>query len=171
MDEIDQEAIGRTVDALLRPRTPFPTSGILRVADLGGMSDAARDAGLEVVYAHPAGEEILNISDQSRVPAFDLLAADLGDNPDDVFAFALRFLRVRRPVAFLLVDEANGGNIGAEFLGTIEAQTQRLGYRIYGQDAFVVGALWSEPFMRPDEATSQAVLEKMAKLVLANIKD
>ena len=161
------DTIGNTVDALLRPRTPLPASGVLRVADLGGMSDAARDTGLEVVYVND-GEEVGDISVYDQIPPFDLLAVDLDDAPDDVFTFALRFLRVRRPVAFLLVGEANGDDVDVGFLGTVRSQTQRLGYRIYNRGAFVIGALWPEPFVWPDEATAQAVLDKIARLALAN---
>ena len=164
------DTIGNTVDALLRPRTPLPASGVLRVADLGGMNDAARDAGLEVVYVNQ-GEEVGDISVYDQIPPFDLLAVDLGEAPDDALAFALRFLRVRRPVAFLLTDEADRDDVDAGFLAAIEAQTQRLGYRIYSRGAFVIGVIWPEPFAWPDEATAQAVLDKMARLTLANAQN
>lgn len=170
MDDAHQEAIGRTVDALLRPRTPFPSSGILRVVDLGGMSEAAGDAGLEVVYAHPADEEILDISDQGHIPPFDLLAADLSDNPDDVFTLVLRFLRVRRPVAYVLA--AAWGGIGADFLRAVEDRAGRLGYRhSHVPGAFIVGVLWPEPFVWPDDLTTTAVLAQMARDALTHIRN
>lgn len=167
MDDAHQEAIGRTVDALLRPRTPLPASGILRVADLGGLSDDAEEAGLEVVYTYPPGEDILDISDRGRIPPFDLLAADLGDNPDDVFTLVLRFLRVRRPVAYVLT--AARDSIGADFLRAVENRAGRLGYRhSHALGAFIVGALMPEPFTWPDDLTITAVLAQMARDALAN---
>lgn len=75
-------------------------------------------------------------------------------------AIALRFLRVRRPVAFLLADE---DNVDAEFLGMVGAQTQRLGCRICSRGAFIIGVLWPEPFAWPVELTAQMVLQKMSR--------
>ena len=128
-DDSLHDAVGRTVDALLRPRTPLPASDVLRVADLysapGGLGDAARDAGLEVVYVHLPGDVVGDISDHNLIPPFDLLTANLlGDGREEALAFALRFLRVRRPVAFVLAD-AEGDDMGAEFLGSVWDKTKR----------------------------------------------
>ena len=164
------ETIGGTVDALLRPRTPLPSSGVLRVAVLndapgGGISTAAQDAGLVVVYAPQPGEVMGDISDQSVVPPFDLLAVNLFDGAqEEAFAFALRFLRVRRPVAFVLAGENAG-----EFAPQAEERTRRLGYRVDGKGAFVVGALRPELFTWPSEPTARAVLAQVTMDTLAGV--
>ncbi len=157
------ENIGRTLDTLLRPRTPLPASGVLRVAVLGGMSDAARDASLEVVYTNQ-GEEVGDISAYDQIPPFDILSVGLPSAEQDAaFAFALRFLRVRRPVAFLL-SAAVQDSIRADFRRAVETRAGRLGYRhSHTADAFIVGALWPEPFTWPDDLTATAVLAQVAK--------
>lgn len=155
VDDTLHDAIGGTVDALLRPRTPLPPSRVLRVAVCddgdGALALAARDAGLVVAYAPAPGVPVGDISDQSRIPPFDLLIAGARE---EAFAFALRFLRVRRPVAFIL---AGGDSIEAEFLGSVQERTRRLGYRVDGRDAFAVGALWWPPSL-----TAQAVIGQVA---------
>ena len=119
---------------------------------------------MQQFITHWPHDEPLDISDCSRIPAFDLLYVCLpADERDRVLAFALRFLRVRRPAAFLLVDEAIGDNVDTEFLTTVGAQTQRLGYRIHGRGAFVIGTLWLESFAWPDEITAQTVLAQVAR--------
>ena len=74
-------------------------------------------------------------------------------------------------MAYVLLDEANGDNVDTEFLRTVGAQTQRLGYRIYNRGAFVIGVLWSEPFAWPDETTTKAMMDKMARETLANARN
>ena len=168
MDDTLHDAIGGTVDALLRPRTPLPPSHVLRVAVCGDGDGAlalvVRDAGLVVAYAPAPGVPIGDISDQSHVPPFDILAAGARE---EAFAFALRFLRVRRPVAFVLVGQ---DDIEAEFLGSVQEQTRRLGYRVDGRGAFVVGALWW-PLAWPSSLTAQAVIELVAMETLNRAKE
>ena len=166
------ETIGNTVDALLRPRTPLASSGVLRVAVLndapaGGISSTAvQDAGLVVVYAPQPGEVVGDISDQSHIPPFDLLAVNLSNGAEEeAFAFALRFLRVRRPVAFVLAGQ---DDIEAGFLRDVQDRTRRLGYRIDGKRTFVVGALWPEPFMWPSELQAKTVMIQVARDVPAH---
>ena len=168
-DDSFQDAIGNTLDALVRPRVAPPADGVLRVAILrsgdtsAGLAEYAELAGLRVVYVNQ-GEEVGDISDQSVVPPFDLLAVNLFDGAqEEAFAFALRFLRVRRPVAFILAGENAG-----EFAPQAEERTRRLGYRVDGKGAFVVGALRPELFTWPSEPTAQAVMMRVARSARAN---
>ena len=171
------DAIGNTVDALLRPRTPLPASGVLRVADLysapAGLGDAARDAGLEVVYAHLPGDAVGDISDRNLIPPFDILTANLlGDGREEALAFALRFLRVRRPVAFVLAD-VQQADLGPAFPQLVQDKTRRLGYRVDGRQCFVVGALRQEPFAWPagKRLALQTLLEWLVGTVLEHAGD
>ena len=173
MDDTLHDTIGGTVDALLRPRTPLPPSRVLRVAvcgdEDGALALAARDAGLVVAYAPAPGVPVGDISDQSRIPPFDLLTANLPDGAqEDVFAFALRFLRVRRPVAFVLAGQ---GGIEAEFLESVQERTRRLGYRVDGRGTFAVGALWPLALVWPSSLTAQAVIELVARETLNRARD
>ena len=159
MSSEQRNDFGRTVDALLRPRMPFPPSGVLRVADLRspGLVDAARQAGLDVAYTYPDDQEVLDISDQSNVPAFDLLVGGMG-----TFDLALRFLRVRRPVAFVLAD-ADGTDVDADSLAHVHGRVARLGYHVGGRGSFLVGTLWAEPFPWPQTLTAPGVLATVAR--------
>ena len=168
MDGILHNTIGGTVDALLRPRTPLPPSRVLRVAVCGdgdgALASATRDAGLVVAYAPAPGDAVGDISDQSLIPPFDLIAASVAAGWEDAFALALRFLRVRRPVAFVLVGRAG-------FEADVQEGTRRLGYRVDGMGVFTVGTLWQEPFLWPVDLTAQAVIEQMAKEILTRAGD
>ena len=166
MDDCINNPIGNTLDALLRPQTPRSPSGVLRVAclhdDDGALSDTAREVGLEVVYAHSSGETVGDISDQSNIPPFDLLASNLPiDAWDEVegFAFALRFLRVRRPVAFLLVGEAS---IVGDFIQKVQSTTRRLRYQVDGRGDFVVGTRWQNSFQWESEDSTSSILRRLA---------
>ena len=116
------EGFDNTVRATLRPKPEASPSGKLRVADLlcgtGGLSQAAQEAGMEVVYAHdpnkrartayqkkiglaPDENELPNFE---NIPAFDVVLATLPkDNIEAAIGFVLRYLRVRRPDTFVLV--------------------------------------------------------------------
>ena len=167
MDDDIQDAIGNTVDALLRPHTPPSPSGVLRVADLysdaGELDSAARSIGLEVVYAHQPGEIVGDISGHDQIPPFDLLTVNLPDGAwEEAFAFALRFLRVRRPVAFLLasVSETHADD---DFARTVQEKTRRLGYRVDGNRGFIVGTLWQDAFTWLPDDNARSVMERLAQ--------
>ena len=163
MDDGIQDGIGNTVDALLRPRTALAPSGVLRVADLyaGELGHAARSIRLEVVYTHQPGETVGDISGYDQIPPFDVLCANLPDGAwEEAFTFALRFLRVRRPAAFLLVGAQ------ADLLHPVQERTQRLGYGVSGNDGFIVGVIWSEPFTWPSGLTVHGVMAQVAQHVL-----
>ena len=170
-DDSFQEAIGNTLDALVRPRVVPPADGVLRVAvlrseDTGArLAEHAELAGLRVVYVNQ-GETVGDISDQSVVPPFDLLAVNLPDGDwGEAFSFALRFLRVRRPVAFILM-----GDGASEFAPQAQERTRQLGYRVDGNGDFTVGTLSTEPFAWPAELTAGAVLGQVARDALARAK-
>ena len=174
-DDPLHDAIGPTVDALLRPRTLPPPSGVLRVADLysipDGLGDVAREAGLEVVFHHLPGEAVGDISDQSRIPPFDLLTTNLpGGAEEEAFALTLRFLRVRRPMAFLMAG-ATRSDLEPEFLPLIRRQIERLGYRVDGRHQFLTGALWEGPFSWPSEPVARIVVRQVATAALVYARD
>ena len=134
------EALDDTVDALLRPIPP-PPSATLRVADLycgdgelgqfGQLGQAAKAAGLDVVYRREPESPTEHL-DFELIPSFDFLTASMPDTSggrEDAIDFVLRFLRVRRPAAFLLMTKnLNGGGKG--FLRSVRGKTNRLGYRV-----------------------------------------
>lgn len=156
--------IGRTLDGLLRPHTAQPADGVLRVADLhaGELADAAKQAGLQIVFTYPEDREILEISDHNNVPAFDLLVGDLPKGEQrEMFYLALRFLRIRRPAAFVLTHTP-GRETEAVFWGRVQNQTRQLGYRVYRRGAFIVGVDWTEPFTFPSTLTAQTVIAHVA---------
>ena len=169
MDDDIQDAIGNTLDALMRPRTPPSPDGVLRVADLfsdaGNLGSAAREAGLEVVYTHQSGETVGDISGYDQIPPFDLLTVNLHDGEcEEAFAFALRFLRVRRPVAFLLASVSET-DVDDDFVRTVQEETRRLGYRVDGNHGFIVGTLWQDAFLWFPDDTARSVMERLAQAI------
>ena len=171
MDDDIQDSIGNTVDALLRPHTPPSPSGVLRVADLfsdvSDLGDVARSIGLEVVYTHQLGETVGDISGHDRIPPFDMLTVNLPDGVrEEAFTFALRFLRVRRPVAFLLAS-ASETDVDDDFLLTVQKKTRRLGYRVDGNRDFIVGTLWQGAFPWVLDDDARSVMERLAQIALA----
>ena len=170
-EDEDEDEFNNIVDALVRPAPP-PPSATLRVADLycgdGELGQAAEDAGLDVVYRREP-ESPTEYLDFKRIPPFDFLTASMPDTDDgrgEAVDFVLRFLRVRRPAAFLLMGKDLNGS-GEGFLVFVRGKTRRLGYRVNnaglnggkgkgaghhtGQNgdghAFVVGALGVNPFV------------------------
>ncbi len=136
MQDDFEETIGRTLDALLRPRVAAPDDSVLRVAvlydDAGDLRQYARDKGLEVVYTLESGDVPstvgADISTYDLVPPFDLLAVNLPDGARaEAFSLALRFLRVRRPRIFML---ASRSEIGVEFLQNVRDRTRILRYTV-----------------------------------------
>ena len=148
MQESIRDSIGNTVSNLMRPQTPPAPSGVLRVATLNDddetLADAARAVGLEVVYVHKTGDDYpangSDISVYDRILPFDLLCANLPvDAQQEAFTLPLRFLRVRRPAAFLLLGAAYTG----DFTERIIAQARQLRYQagVHARDsrAIIVG--------------------------------
>ena len=151
-----------TVDALLGQRPSSQTSATLRVADFcygsSDLTEAVVGAGLEIAYLHDLDipTQPLNFDD---IPPFDLVTASLpgGDQAqEDAFGLVARFLRVRRPVSFVLVGRAR--RLSDEFLQRVQHETQQFGYHIRSgdagglglrRDAFVVGTMSGSPFVWP----------------------
>ena len=165
---------GRTfndaVRAVFRPAPP-PPSDTVRVADLycgtGELSLAAQAVGLSVVYAEEPDIRVRqeyasrmgftpdgcveNIS-FDRIPPFDVLTASLPEplGQEQAFSRVLRFLRIRRPEAFMLMGEKTTtvpNNGAAEFLQLIRDKTRRLGYQVMGGN---------EDFGVPDDGSSNS---------------
>ena len=146
MDKPLSDTIGNTIDILIAHRVAPPPDGVLRMAVLcpgdtgAALTEYVENAGLRVAYTNQ-GEEVGVISDQSIIPPFDLILADTsGDGWAEAYGLVLRFLRGRRPVAFLLV----GDNI-TDLLTTVRETTRRMKYKIsvhvVGDHSFIVGAL------------------------------
>ena len=139
---------------LLKPESKAPASATYRVADLysgtGQISVAIREAGLDVVYQHDPNDD--KNPDFSDIPAFDILTATLPDNKSSALGRTLRFLRVRRPWAFLLV----GDEEDAEFLWRLQDRTYRLGYEINRTNrdglSFLIGTLGRDMPINDDES-------------------
>ena len=175
------------VASVFMPAPPTP-SDTLRVADLfcgtGELGLAAKNAGLSVVYAEEPDADARQIYAASigvtpqgiaanivfdQIPSFDILMASLPDAETErvkAFSRALRFLRIRRPDAFVLMGDAQ--HAGDKFLKLVQDKTQRMGYTatrvaiVPGMSlseeenlTFVVGTLGARPFVWPPVARSR----------------
>ncbi len=133
-DEIlKPDPLGDTVRALFRPEPPAPTA-TLRVVVLYpegvDLAKAARDGGLDVVYEHTPGKPNEKL-DISKLPEFDLVAANLPDDNqgrEGVIEFVFRFLWVRGPLAFLMVGGAQDEIKERGLVERMEARYERMGY-------------------------------------------
>ena len=143
------EGYDNAIRAVMRPTQP-PLSGKLRVADLfcgtGSLGQVAKEAGMEIVYAHDPGGKQKNknhLYEEVRAGAtrltiarlhrryhpFDIVLAELPkDDIEEALSFVLRFLRVRRPDTFVLVGPV-GENEDA-LVTYVREKTQPLGYQI-----------------------------------------
>ena len=148
MEESIRDSIGNTVSALLRPQTPPSPSGVLRVATLNdddeALADAARAAGLEVVYVHKSGDDYpaagSDLSVYDRIPPFDLLCANLPeDGQREAFTLAVRFLRVRRPAAFLLLGADYAGGLTERILTQAKRLRYQTGVHVRDMETAIVG--------------------------------
>jgi hypothetical protein len=107
------------VDAVLTPRAPrSATQGVADSRSDGfGLSENLE--GVEIVYTRELSEP--GLLDFDQIPPFNLLTAVLPNPPGEALETVLRFLRVRRPVMFVLV--------GRESLGDqFREKAKRLGY-------------------------------------------
>ena len=156
---------------LLKPEQENPPSATLRVADLypntGELSIAVQDAGLDVVCAHePNGNGKINFD---CIPDFDFLIATLPSGAEhDALAYALRFLRVRRPWAFMLASEDRDGD-GGEFLWRVQDKTWRLGYEINRTNtgnglSLVVGTLGRDLPPSSGDPLQESLVERLVRL-------
>jgi hypothetical protein len=149
---------------LLKPEsTPSAT---YRVADLysgtGEISEAVREVGLDVVWRHQPDDR--DNPDFAQIPDFDILTATLPDDQRAGLERALRFLRVRRPWAFVLVGEEED----AEFLWRLQDKTHRLGYEINRTSgdglAFLIGTLGRDLPVPSDDPLRESLIESLVRI-------
>lgn len=136
---------GETLRALAQPHPPAPSpSGKLRVANLfwgvDQLGAAAEAIGMEITHSREGGRARDGL-DFGQIAPFDILFASFPADrkrQENALEYALRFLYVRRPLAFLmaLAEEDSG-----DFTGKIESKTRRMGYRTQGLDSMVEGYL------------------------------
>ena len=153
------------VDTLFNP--PAAPIAAIRAAvlfsDTGeDLLQSTLDAGLALAYVHDLNMDYLDLE---NVPSFDCLIAGLPSGDDErieAFEFGMRFLRVHRPGAFVMVAERRPSETG-EFLHLVQDKAGRLGYRLssvglnsedFGLPtrnghAFAVGLLQRGPFVWP----------------------
>ena len=172
MARIRSESDRRTA-TLFRP-VPEPIPDMLRVGDLfaeiGGTAAAARQLGLEVVYAvegdadaRRAYTENTGLRPRARiprlfdnVPPFEILVVNLpGEATDDdalerrrsPFQEAARLLRVRRPLGVIFRGPSGWGAIA------VTGELERISYTTTmgdcGGHPFVVGTLRPDPLIWP----------------------
>lgn len=176
-----------SIRAAFSPKPPEP-SDTLRVADLfcgaGELSQAARRAGVEVVYAEDPDAKARRVYTADtgiraaprrekipfdRISEFDILTVRLPDGSEEqAFGRALRFLRIRRPHAFVL---AGDGADDGEFLRLVWEKTHQLGYEISanrGRSAYVVGA--SCPFPAGEAEDVDDEVESVVRKVVAAVR-
>ena len=150
MQDDSRDALRDTIRRLARPQTPAAATGILRLAclydDDGALGDAARSIGLDVVYVHQSGDdwpaEGDDLSVYGHAPPFDLLCACLPEGAQvEAFTLALRFLRVRRPAAFLLLGADFAGGLTERILAQAKQLTYQSGVHVRDSQAVIVGTL------------------------------
>ena len=133
MTEPLHEELSDAVDGLFGPTPIDKHSATFRVAVLydgtGELGQAIRDAGLEVVYTREPDSPTEDF-DFDRVPAFDFLIANLPGDSRDVLEFALRFLRVRRPAAFVLTGKERI-DTGTEFERFFRGRAEQIHYELH----------------------------------------
>ena len=110
------------------------------------MSNAARSIGLDVVYAHRAGDdwpvEGDDLSVYDHAPPFDVLCINLPEGVQvEAFTLALRFLRVRRPAAFLILGADYAGGLTERILAQAKQLTYRTGVHVRDNQTVIVGTL------------------------------
>ena len=94
--------------------TPAPTpSATIRVAEFhfgeNGLAPIVKVAGLEVVASLDAAREIPNFE---AMPEFDVVVAEIPDSPKawpQATDYLIRFLFVRRPMAFAILGSMESG--------------------------------------------------------------
>ena len=128
---------------------------------------------MAVVHSHEMPSNPAEAVDFDTIPALDLLLANLPGDSRDALGFALRFLRVRRPAAFVLTGKDRIDN-GAEFERFFRARAEQVRYQLHSATlqaldgamrAFVVGMPSHIPFSWPFGGTSEA--DNAGGLVLA----
>ena len=201
-----EDAVRNVLGPVAPETTNRPPSGKLRVANLfygaGTLTQAAIDAGMEVVYAHdpwgtektknaygkkfgltPYNTELPNFQE---IPRYDVVVGELREETiEEELRFVLRFLRARRPDAFVLVGPKD---VNEQALATIvRERITGLGYVVAsggeallgvyeprpGRDAPVAVGLWYfDPIRLPVLGFEEPVRSRsasMIKVILAQI--
>ena len=163
------DTLHSVVGALFGPTPIYEHSATLRVAvlyDAGGeLREAVEDVGLEVVYSREPNAPTEDV-DFDIIPDFDFLTVNLPDGADDALVYALRFLRVRRPTAFVFVGAPD---IMAS-MTRIRGRIEQLGYQIrdaVSGHAVIVGMPPETPFSWPVAGTVEAADADLLRMVLA----
>ena len=122
----EQPNFEQVVDTLLRPKRPAPAAFVRVLVIHGSVAPAFALDENEAQIVH----EQLAVSnddrlDMGKIPDFDMLIADVTDDAK-VPATAFRFLIVRRPVVFVLMNQY--GDL--EFKENISAKAEDMGYRV-----------------------------------------
>ncbi len=182
-----REEINNAVDGLFGP-TPIPElTATLRVAVLydcnSEVRQAAERAGMAVVRTSAMPSDPAGVVDFDSVPTFHLLLVNLPGDSRDVLEFAIRFLRVRRPAAFVLTGKERI-DTGAEFGQFFRGRVEQIRYQLHSTTlqsadgdgrAFVVGMsphiAFSWPLGDPVDASDadmlvMAVLERVGRCIL-----
>ena len=103
-----------------------------------------------------------------RIPDFDFLTVTLPSGAEgNAFAYALRFLRVRRPWAFILASEERDGD--GEFLWRVQDKTWRLGYEINRTNtgnglSLVIGTLGRDLPPSSGDPLRESLVERLVRL-------
>ena len=182
------EEFNNAVDGLFGP-TPVPElTATLRVAVLydcdSEVRQAAERAGMAVVRTSAMPSDPADVVDFDSVPTFHLLLVNLpGDDQRGVLEFALRFLRVRRPAAFVLTGKERI-DTGVEFEQFFRGRAEQIHYQLHNATlrarngdtrSFVAGMPphipFSWPLGDPVDASDadmlvMAVLERVGQSVL-----
>ena len=153
-----------TVDAVLT--TSASPSATLRVADLHygtrSLGWAIEEDGTEVVYTQDGKA---GLPDFQNIPTFDLVVVNMPRDPDelaDALEFALRFLRVRQPAAFILVGLAEG----TEFPQPVADELARRSYRTSVED----GSAFVGTLDGPSTPEVRVVVGRLARSIYARMR-
>lgn len=145
MQDDIMDAIGRTLQRLVRPRVAPPDDSVLRAAvlydDAGDLAQEVQDGGLEVVYTLATADVPSTVGADlvELVPPFDWLCTNVPAGAEqEALSLTLRFLRLMRPHIFMLDGQ---GDYGDDFLQTVQDRTRQLGYNVEWSSRFIVGAL------------------------------
>ena len=128
------EEFNNAVDGLFGP-TPVPElTATLRVAVLydsnSEVRQAAERAGMAVVRTSAMPSDPADGVDFDSVPTFHLLLVNLPGDSRNVLEFALRFLRVRRPAAFVLTGKERI-DTGLEFERFFRGRAEQVHYQLH----------------------------------------
>ena len=130
MPEEPSQEFRDLLDEITDP-TPAPAD-VLRAVSLlpdppsRELEHAARAAGIEIVHRHTVGD----LPDFTQIPTYDVVLTALPDDRQERPAsvdFMLRFIRGRRPLAFVALGQGTANSINL-----IDGAMEPFGYRVEG---------------------------------------